>query len=192
MNSKKDIIIKAKKLFQIHIKKVGYDPYGLVSHVEEVEKWANYLCDQHKKADREVVMLGVWLHDYGHYPLPADMDHAIRSEQWSRRFLKRQKYPISKMSKVLHCIRAHRCKDVLPQTIEAKIVACADSASHMTDSMYMDMARDDKALRHDFRVYEKMDRDFRDVAAFPEVKKTLTPIYKAWKKLIQEYEKIEL
>jgi hypothetical protein len=44
----KNITVKAKKFFQDRIKKIGYDPYGLMSHVEEVEKWANYLCNQHK------------------------------------------------------------------------------------------------------------------------------------------------
>ena len=188
----KTIIDKAKDLFKNRIKKIGYDPYGLVSHVAEVEKWANYLCDYHSHADRQIVMLGVWLHDLGHYPLPAEIDHAIRSEKLARKFLQQEKYNSRKSEKALHCVRAHRCKDVLPEIIEAKIVACADSASHMTDSMYMDMARDDKALRQSFRVYGKMDRDFRDIAAFPEIKKILTPLYKAWKKLISEYEKIDL
>ena len=188
----KTIIDKTKDLFKNRIKKIGYDPYGLVSHVEEVEKWANYLCDHHSHADRQVVMLGVWLHDLGHYPLPTDIDHAIRSEQLARKFLIREKYNKVKSEKALHCVRAHRCKDVLPNTIEAKIVACADSASHMTDSMYMDMARDDKVMKQTFRAYGKLDRDFRDIAAFPEVKKSLTPVYKAWKKLISEYEKIDL
>jgi HD superfamily phosphodiesterase len=188
----KTIIDKARELFKNRIKKVGYDPYGLVKHVEEVEKWADYLCDHHPQADRRTVLLGVWLHDLGHYPLPAEVDHAIRSEELARKFFKKEKYPAKKTEQALHCIRAHRCHDVLPETIEAKIVACADSASHMTDDIYIGMARDDKSLRQSFRAYGKMDRDYRDIAAFPEIKKFLTPVYRAWKKLIQEYEKIDL
>ena len=45
------------------------------------------------------------------------------------------------IDQVAHCIRAHRCKDVQPQTIEAKIVAFSDSASHLFDSFYIDMAK---------------------------------------------------
>jgi hypothetical protein len=132
------------------------------------------------------------MHDLGHYPLPAEIDHAILSEKLAQKFLKKEKYLDKKTKQVLHCVRAHRCKDVLPKTLEARIVACADSASHMTDSMYMDMARDDKALKQPFRVYDKMERDYRDKAAFPEVGKMLDPLYRAWKKLISEYEKIDL
>lgn len=185
-----NIIAKAKKAFQNKIKRLGYDPYGLINHVQEVEKWADYLCSENKKADREVVMLGVWLHDFGHYPLPCEIDHAIRSELLAKKFLKKEKYSYSKIDKVLHCVRAHRCKDVLPDSIEAKIVACADSASHLTDHVYMDMSRDDKSFNRDFSAYGKMERDYRDLALFPEIKKKLTPLYRAWKKLIQEYEKI--
>lgn len=188
----KPIMDKVRELFKNRIKKIGYDPYGLVSHVDEVEKWADYLCNHHPHADRQVVMLGVWLHDIGHYPLPADIDHAIRSEQLARNFFQKENFNKAKSEKVLHCVRAHRCKDVMPETIEAKIVSCADSASHLTDSMYMDMARDDKSVKQQFRVYGKMDRDFRDIAVFPEVKNVLTPLYRAWKKLISEYEKIDL
>jgi hypothetical protein len=120
------------------------------------------------------------------------MDHAIRSEVLAKQFLTKEKFNKKKTAGILHCIRAHRCKDVMPQSIEAKIVACADSASHMTDSIYMDMARDDKMLKQDFRVYEKMKRDFRDVMVFPEVRLILAPLHRAWQKVIKEYEKIDL
>lgn len=188
----KTIIKKAKNHFLNRIKRMGYDPYILVLHVPEVERWVNYLCDQHPEADREVALLGAWLHDLGHYPLPFEDDHAVRGEQLAMKFLKQEKYPANKSKKVLHCIRAHRCKDVLPETIEAKMVACADSASHMTSYMYVDFALTDREKKQKYRAYAKMDRDYRDVALFPEVKKLLTPLYRAWKKTIREFEKITL
>lgn len=193
-----NLIEKSKKLFKKRIKKFGrisagrLDPFGLVKHVDEVVKWADYLSNKHTQADRQIIMMAVWLHDIGHYPLPAEMDHAIRSEVLAKQFLTKEKFNKKKTAGILHCIRAHRCKDVMPQSIEAKIVACADSASHMTDSIYMDMARDDKMLKQDFRVYEKMKRDFRDVMVFPEVRLILAPLHRAWQKVIKEYEKIDL
>lgn len=201
----KSIIIKAKKLFQdrinkskgdphnvLSVNKFGDDPFGLLRHVPEVEKWALYLCEKHPSADRETVLLGVWLHDIGHYPVSASIDHARRSAEIAKKFFQREKYPKDKMEKALHVIRAHRCKDVLPETLEARIVACADSASHLTDFMYMDIACVDKAKKQAFRAYGKMARDYRDLAAFPEVKKALTPLHRAWENVIKEYEKIDL
>ena len=35
-------------------------------HVEQVEKWALKILDYYPEADREVVLLSVWLHDIGH------------------------------------------------------------------------------------------------------------------------------
>lgn len=91
---------------------------------------------------------------------------------------------------MLHCVRSHRRKDVMPNTIEVKIIACVDSASHMTEPMYFDIAGVDKENGNEFRTYAKMDRDFRDLGSFPETHE-LKEIYEKWKKLIKSYEKLK-
>lgn len=186
------IIDKARDKFFQMIDDFGSDPYHLRTHVPEVEKWARYLLKKFPEANFEVVLLAVWMHDLGHYPIPTGIDHAIRGEERAKEFLEKLNYPKDKMEKVLHCVRAHRCHDVMPNFIEAKIIACSDSASHMTDSMYFDMAKDDKENNHEFRVYAKMERDFRDLGAFPEIQNELKELFEVWKKLIQIYEKIDL
>jgi len=186
------IIEKAKEKFLQMIDDFGLDPYHLRSHVPEVEKWAKYLLKKFPQADEEVVILAVWLHDLGHYPIPAEVDHAIRSEERAKEFLEKLNYPKDKIDKVLHCVRAHRCRDIMPNSTEAKIIACVDSASHITEPMYFDMAKDDKENNRDFRVYAKMERDFRDLSAFLEIQNELKELYETWKKLIKIYEKIDL
>jgi hypothetical protein len=186
------IITKAKEKFFQMVDDFGSDPYHLRPHVPEVEKWAKHLLKKVPEADEEVVLLSVWLHDLGHYPIPTKIDHAIRSEERAKEFLEAENYPKERMDKVLHCVRAHRCRDALPNSTEAKIIACADSASHMTEPMYFAMAKDDKENNHEFRAYAKMERDYRDLAAFPEIQNELKELYEAWKKLIKSYEKIDL
>ena len=186
------IINKARKKFFQMIDDFGSDPYHLKSHVSEVEKWAKHLLKKFPEANSEVVLLAVWMHDLGHYPILTEIDHAIRSEKRAKEFMEKLNYSKDKMEKVLHCVRAHRCRDVMPNSIEAKIIACVDSASHMTESMYFDMAKDDKENNREFRVYAKMERDFRDLGAFPEIQKELKKLFETWKKLIQIYEKIDL
>ncbi len=178
------IIEKAKKLFIKAVKTAVSDKYDLLRHVPEAEKWANRLCDLQKEADREVVLLAVWLHDIGHYPI-CETDHAVKSEKIAKNFLIAENYPEEKMEKVLHCIRSHRNRDVKPETLEAKIIACIDSASHMTDSMYIGIVRDG---RYEY-AKGKIERDYRDLSAFPEIKKELTPLYKAWKELLTKLNK---
>lgn len=186
------IIKKAKIEFFNIIKEFGSDPYHLKSHVPEAEKWAKYLLKKFPKADEEVVLLAVWLHDIGHYPIPTEIDHAIRSEERARDFLEKENYPKDKLNKVLHCIRSHRCKDVLPNSTEAKIIAFIDSASHMTDKIYLDMTKDDKEHNKELRVYSKIERDYRDLGIFPEIQNELKELYESWKRLIKAFEKINL
>lgn len=186
------IIKKAEKRFRLMLKTFGVDPYGLASHVEEASKWARLMLKKYPKADKEVVMLSVWLHDIGHYSISRKADHAAIGERRAKEFLKKEKYPEEKAEAVLHCVRSHRCRDVMPRTLEARIIAFIDSASHVTDTMYFDMARVDKSAKKKFRAYAKMQRDLREFSLFPKEKKKLTGLFKAWKVLIKEYEKINL
>ncbi len=185
------IIEKAKAEFLKMVGDFGSDPWHLLSHVPEAEKWAKLMLKKYPEANKEVVFLAVWLHDFGHYPVPAEVDHAIRGEERARKFLEQESYPKEKMDKVLHCVRSHRCKDVMPETLEARIMAFCDSASHMTDTIYFDMVRTGEDGRFP-RAYAKMKRDFRDLAMFPEMQKELSEIYEAWQTLLKAYEKINL
>lgn len=188
----KKIIQNAKQLFRKMIDDFNSDPYKLWNHVFEVEKWAKFMLKKHPEANKDVVLLSVWLHDIGHYPLSTKIDHAVRGKQRAREFLQQQSVSEDIIRKVLHCVRSHRCKDVQPNTLEAKIIAFADSASHLTDDLYFDIARKDKEAKRPFKVYSKIERDLRDLSLFPEIKKELTRLGETWKKLLEEYEKINI
>ncbi len=152
-----------------------------------MEKWANFLLEKYPKADKEVTLLSVWLHDIGHYPI-RKTDHAIRSEKVAKNFLMKEKVDEKKIKEILHCVRSHRCKDIQPESLEARILSCADSASHMTDtSLYSSMISQNRA----WLAMEKLERDYRDIATFPEVKNKLKKIYLSWKNLIQAFLEFE-
>ena len=187
----KTIIEKAKEKFLKMVKDFGSDPYHLLPHVPEVEKWADCMLRRYPEADRGVILLSVWLHDIGHYP-PSETDHAVISEEIAKKFLEKQNYPRDKMDKVLHCIRSHRCRDVLPRTFEAKMMAFMDSASHLTTPVYFDMARQDKEKKEPFRAFAKLERDMRDLSYFPKDKQVLKELSNAWERLLKAYEKIEM
>ena len=106
--------------------------------------------------------------------------------------VEKENYPKDKIDKVLHGVRSHRCRDILSAALEAKIMACVDLASQMTEPLYFYMAMDDKKNGSEFRAYAKMDRDFRDLGAFPEIQNELQDLYEHWKKVVQAYEKIDL
>jgi len=183
-----NLVESARHCFNLMVDVFGSDPYHLESHVPEMERWAKHLLKRHPEADEETVLLSVWLHDIGHYPVPTDVDHAVRSVERARDFLQKKNYDSDRTERVLHCVRAHRCSDVMPETIEAKIIAFADSASHMTDQiLYLSFVKD--VYKDSKRVIEKLERDYRDLDFFPEIKQELKPLYEAWKQLLTTYEK---
>lgn len=189
-----NIIEKAKLEIKKIIKNYPEDPYHLWGHIEEVERWCNYLLKRNPSTDSEVVILSAWLHDIGHYPVYEKNDHAIVGEQRAKIFLENENYDREKQEKVLHCIRAHRNKDVAPNTLEAKIICFADTASHITssESVYLDIVRRNKYYGEKYDVFEKMQRDFRDLDFFPEIRKELLPLQNSWVKLIEEYNKLNI
>jgi len=186
-----NILEKTKKEFFKMVEDFGSDPYDLFSHIPEAEKWANYMIGKYSQIDGEVLLLSVWLHDIGHYPIPTKIDHAIRSEKRAKDFLEKENYPKDKLTRVLHCVRSHRCRDVMPSSFEAKVMAFVDSASHMTTSMYFSMAKDDKENNRKLEVFEKMKRDMRDLSAFPEIQEDLNDLFDGWNKLLRAFEKID-
>lgn len=157
-------------------------PY-LPRHVGEVERWAIKILQNYPEADEEIVRLSVWLHDIGHTTGDRETDHALQSAVEAERFLSASGLAPDRVEQVVHCVRAHRCRDVQPETIEAKVLAVADSAGHMTDVNYIVHASD--GLR-DYAL-EKLERDYRDAGLLPEVQREITPLYKAWKQLLTVY-----
>ena len=119
----------------------------------------------HPEADKEVVIIGSWFHDIGHFT-GNEKDHSVSSEKEARKFLESENFPKEKINKILRVVRSHRNNDVKPETIEAKIVCCADSASHFTADVYL----------WEY-ILGKIDRDYRDLSNFPEIKKELTLLY---------------
>lgn len=180
----KNNILKQTKIHCLKVLKRKNDRICryLPGHIIEVEKWAKKISKDYPEVDKTVLFLSVLLHDIGH-GFGNHEDHAVKSEIEAKRFLKKIGLTSEKIEKVSHCVRAHRCKDIQPETIEAKILAAADSASHMTDGCYIDMAM--RGLKD--LAFKKLERDYRDVNMFPKLGRNISPLYKSWKKLLSTY-----
>lgn len=179
-----EIIEKARLYFLESFKKKKNPIYSyLPRHVVEAEKWAKNILQKYPKADKEIVLLSVWLHDIGQATGNDNNDHAVESEVETRRFLEEMRIEPEKIEKVAHCVRAHRCKDIQPKSFEAKLLAAIDSLSHMSDFCYIDTA----SRKSKESALAKLERDYRDAGLFPELQKEITPLYKAWKELLRVY-----
>lgn len=181
--AREHFLTKIKEGFPIH-------PY-FRQHVEEVERWTRRILPYYPEANTEIISLSVWLHDIGQADGDYKVDHAIKSEAEAISFLSKEGCPEDKIQRVAHCVRAHRCKDVQPNSIEAKILAAADSASHMTDTPYVVMMGQSHLTRKD--VLNKLERDFRDTNNFlpPQLKQEIEQLYVAWKSLLEVFPKAE-
>lgn len=188
MTAKK--LYEATKKYALEMVKKNPKYVTFPDHYYFVEISAMKFCDFHPEADREIVKLAVWLHDVGHFVLDYSgdynqaEDHAVVSEEMGRKFLEGNDVDSEKIDKILHCVRAHRNRDVAPETIEAKIVAAADSASHLIgDGVYTFVLRrygTESAI-------DKLERDYRDMKIIPEATKELHGLYENWRNLLENY-----
>jgi len=181
-----NVVTEAKDLFYKKIEEFGSDPYHLKGHVPLVDKQIRNCLIKEPTANELVCLLGGWLHDIGHYPIPTEIDHAVRWEEIARKFLQDNWVEQSVIDQVAHCVRSHRCRDVQPESIEAKIIAFSDSASHMIDTLYLNMAKEGRIKE----AFEKLERDYRDLSLLPELKWDFEGIYESWKFLLWNYEKL--
>ena len=182
--TQKSAVDLVKHHFLDSFDKKNYPGYQYLDrHVGEVERWAKKILAQHPEANAEIVLMGVWLHDIGQTGGDKTADHAIYSEKEAMRFLQELNVDKSIIDQVAHCVRAHRNRDVKPETLEAKIVAASDSASHMTDINYIVHLSD--GMKN--YIEGKIERDYCDISIFPELKKELTPLFHAWKELIRVF-----
>lgn len=125
------IVEKAREFVEEECKKpsskYGYQPYP--NHFVPVHDYAKKLAEI-KSADIEVVELAAWMHDIGSI-IHGREDHHITGAEIAEERLRSWGYSEDKISKVKHCIYAHRgSQKIKRETIEAEIIAEADAMSH--------------------------------------------------------------
>lgn len=129
-----DIMRKISELVEEECKKDS-NPYGYSSswkYMNHVVKSAK-LFAKNTEADKEIVELAVWLHDWGAIQ-GFYKDHHIRGAAAAEEILKGFNYPKDKIEQIKHCIFTHRSSQgIKPETIEAKCVANADAVAHFLE-----------------------------------------------------------
>ena len=172
-NNNKNTIENIKNLVKKACRK-DTNAYGHGSwshHILTVVKYSKMLARK-LNADIEIVEIAALLHDYASVVNKEwKPEHHIRSAGLAEEILRKYKYPEDKINKVKHCIISHRAsKQILRETIEAKIVASADALAHF-DKV--------NSLLYFAFVYQKMSID-------EGTKWVLDKLERSWKKLMPE------
>ena len=173
------------------IKRVGAGLFGAI-HIPLVVRLSKKLLLTHPEADKNITILGAWLHDSGHLwggkgNYPDKIDHAVTGEIKAKEILRDFGADSRTIEKVSHIVRSHRNRDIAPKTIEAKIVAAADSGAHFYGNTYDNILKHSKGNLKQKAGYalDKLERDWRDVSVFPELAEKLKENYETIKQRLE-------
>ena len=155
-------------------------------HLLEVEKSAKMILAKLPKTDKEIVMLGVWLHDLQRVR-KIEGDHCKTGAVEAQKVMQEFGYLPEKIEAVKEIILAHSCeRGLAPKTLEGKILATADAMSHFLSDFYLAIAATGQRDAKSFKKWalEKIDRDFNKKIFFPFAKKLVAKHYKILKKFL--------
>lgn len=150
------------------------------THLLAVEKFAKELLKQLPDADNEIVLLGVWLHDLQRVR-GIKSEHAEMGAREAEKVMKQFKFSEEKINRVKNIILTHSCNtDMMPQTLEGKILASADAMSHYINDFYLQIAVTGERDLPSFKEWalEKLDRDFNKKIFFDFAKKMVEKRHK--------------
>jgi len=155
------------------------------NHVKVVSSYSEKIALE-VKADIEICVLSALFHDvaraWGVWNDPQLMDESLKKAE---ELMGKEGYPQDKISEVKDAILYHSCEDVLPKTVEGKVVATADALAHLMTDFYLvilynkwiEKAKNLETYRK--WVLEKVDRDFNKKIFFDEWKTKSKERYEA-------------
>jgi HD superfamily phosphodiesterase len=153
-------------------------------HLLMVEKNSKCLLKELPKADSEVVLLGVWLHDLQRVR-GLKGDHQSVGAREAVKVMKEYGYDKAVIEKVKAIILTHSCDQNKPTSIEGKILATADAMSHYYNDFFLRVAVTGQRDLKEFKewVLEKLDRNFNKKIFFASAKKKIKPRHELYKKV---------
>ncbi len=194
----KDVIGALKDLMYKTAKKNGWEDFYNY-HIRIVPECAKIIldlnCPHLKEADEFIVMAGAWLHDIALANEPRCgtilQDHHIKGYEIAKMEMLRFGINEEKTEIIAQCVLRHRNNEEYPATTsEQKVIAAADSMSHLKSIVHLTLCYyDRKSTLAEIINYglEKLERDWRDILMIPEVAELCRKEYEVLKSLYSSY-----
>lgn len=179
-------IAEIKKLIKkecIISKRIGIWFYD--THLLGVEEFSKKLLKKLPKADKEIVMLGVWLHDLQRIR-NIKGDHEKMGAKEAEKVLINFGYSDDKIKKVKNIILSHSCGVRKPKTVEGKILSSADAMAHYFKDFYLKVSIIENRDIEEFKKWslEKLDLDYNKKIYFDFAKKMVKKRHEALKYIL--------
>lgn len=169
-------IAEIKKIIKNECANLGYTGTWFYDiHLLGVEKFAKELLNKFPEANREIVMLGVWLHDLQRVRGKKG-DHAKIGAEESEKVMRQFQYSEKIIKRVGKIILSHSCDTKLkPKSLDGKILASADAMSHYINDFYLVIATTGERNLIDYKKWalKKLNKDYNKKIFFDFAKKKI-------------------
>lgn len=162
-------------------------------HIFPVVEYGKLLSKKFN-ADKEIVELACWLHDFTR--ITGDVEnHHVTSAIAAKKILEGLNFDEEKTKMIADCVYAHRGSvNVHKKNIEEKIVACADAMSHFEFRIilfYSAFGRKNMSLENGVRwIDDKIERSWKKIS-IPFARELVREKYVAMKEILNFMEPVE-
>ncbi len=139
-------------------------------------------------ANTELAVAGALLHDIADAIMDrAESNHEAESIKLAKDLLQKSGFDAQDISFVVdEVIKPHSCKELMPTTLEGKVMATADGAAHFLTDFYPLFCWRHYGPKDDYQAFKdwmraKMEKDFTRKLFFDEIKQEVLPRYEALK-----------
>lgn len=180
-----EIISKIRDIIEEECKLGFVADWFFKTHILAVKKYADFLLERLPEANKNVVLLGVWLHDIQRIRGIKD-DHQQAGAEEAGKIMGSFGIDEEIANQVKKIILTHSCDRALPESLEGRILASADAISHYANDFYLQIAVTGERNLSEFKEWalEKIERDYKKKIFFDFAKKEIEERHRALKTIL--------
>lgn len=168
-----------------------WNDWGYPNHVLVVADLTEKIAKA-QGAKVDLAVAGALLHDIADaVMMRSNPEHEVESLKIAERILKESGFSAEDTAFVVNeIIKPHSCKELMPTTLEGKVMATADGAAHFLTDFYPVFCWRNYGPRKDYQAFKdwmrtKMEKDVNKKLFFDDIKQEVMPRYEALKLIFE-------